>query len=365
MSAAKKAGTVARARAGTEPTIEDRLGAMKSALEHGSRVLILTHDNPDPDALAAAYGLLRLVDSFDGIAGRIGFGGFVGRAENRTMVRELGLPITPTRYVSFEDVDHIALVDTQPGTGNNSLPEGREATVVIDHHPLRGRTRNAAFYDVRANCGSTCTIITEYLRAAGIPLTGVLATALFYGIQSETQDLGREATEHDIQASLALYPGADRALISRIRYPDLPRAYFKSLHKSLERARTRGPVVISYLGKLDYPDLVAELADFYLRLDGARWSFCIGRFKDDVLISIRTSLPDAAAGELLRRVVGGDGAAGGHGMTAGARVPVADLSAEDARLRVEELVNRFIKELGVEDETGASLLENPTPPQDR
>jgi nanoRNase/pAp phosphatase (c-di-AMP/oligoRNAs hydrolase) len=338
-----------------------RLGELKSAIGEGGRVLILTHDNPDPDALASAYGLLRLVESFDDASARIAFGGFVGRAENRTMVRELGLPITPTRNVSFEDVDHIALVDTQPGTGNNSLPEGREATIVIDHHPLRGRTRNAAFHDVRDDCGSTCTIVTEYLQAADIPLEGVLATALFYGIQSETQDLGREATEDDIDASLALYPGADRALLSRIRYPDLPRAYFKSLHNSLERARTRGPVVISYLGKLDYPDLVAELADFYLRLDGARWSFCIGQFQEDVLISIRTSLPDAAAGELLRRVVGKDGAAGGHGMIAGARVPIGDLSAEDARLRVEELVNRFIKELGVDDETGAGLLESPPP----
>lgn len=357
---AKRPGEAAVRSAEATP-IEERLEKMRSALAGGDRVLILTHDNPDPDALASAYGLLRIISTCDGISGRIGFGGFVGRAENRTMVRELGLPITPTRFVSFEDVDHIALVDTQPGTGNNSLPEGREATIVIDHHPLRGRTRKAAFYDVRDDAGSTCTIITEYLQAAGIPLKGVLATALFYGIQSETQDLGREASQNDINASLALYPGADRALISRIRYPDLPRAYFRSLHNSLERARTRGPVVVSYLGKLDYPDLVAELADFYLRLDGATWSFCIGQFKEDVLISIRTSLPVAAAGELLRRVVGKDGTAGGHGMSAGARIPIADLSAEDARLRVEELVNRFIKELGVDDETGAGLLENPPP----
>ncbi|UCF20358.1 MAG: bifunctional oligoribonuclease/PAP phosphatase NrnA [Gemmatimonadota bacterium] len=336
-----------------------RLSELKAALRGGTRLLILTHDNPDPDALASAYALMRLVETFDGMSARIGFGGFVGRAENRTMVRELGLPITPTRMVSFEDVDHIALVDTQPGSANNSLPEDREAAIVIDHHPLRDQTRLAPFHDVRAECGATCTILTRYLQAAGIALEGMLATALFYGIQSETQDLGREATEDDIEASLALYPGADRALISRIRYPDLPTAYFRSLHRSLERTRTRGPVVISYLGFLDYPDLVAELADFYLRLRGSLWSFCIGQFQDDVLISIRTSLPDAAAGDLLHRVVGADGSAGGHGMMAGARIPVGELSAEDTRLKSEELVNRFIKELGVEDEAGGGLLDPP------
>ncbi len=321
-------------------------------------MLILTHDNPDPDALASAFALHKLVEALDGVGVRIGFGGFVGRAENRTMVRELNLPITPARYVSFDDVDLIALVDTQPGTFNNSLPDDREATIVIDHHPLRPDTKKVKFYDVREGCGSTCTILTQYLQAAGVRLDGVLATALFYGIQSETQDLGREAEEADIQASLALYQGADRELISRIRYPDLPRPYFRSLHRSLERARTRGPVIISYLGKLDYPDLVAELADFYLRFEGAYWSFCIGQFQGDIVISIRTSLRDAAAGELLRRVVGKDGSAGGHGMMAGARVPIGGLSAEDVRLKMEEVVNRFIKELGVEDQTGGGLLES-------
>jgi nanoRNase/pAp phosphatase (c-di-AMP/oligoRNAs hydrolase) len=335
-----------------------RLADLRAAAEGGGQMLILTHDNPDPDALASAFALLKLVETFDGLAGRIGFGGFVGRAENRTMVRELQLPVRQTSRVSFDNADIIALVDTQPGTLNNSLPEDRRATIVIDHHPMRPQTKKVKFSDVREGCGSTCTIMTQYLQAAGVPLVGDVATALFYGIQSETQDLGREAEQADIEASLALYPGADRELISRIRYPDLGRPYFKSLHRSLERARTRGPVIISYIGMLDYPDLVAELADFYLRFEGAYWSFCIGQFEEDIVISIRTSLRDAAAGELLRRVVGKDGNAGGHGMMAGARVSIVDLSAEDVRLKVEELVNRFIKELGVEDDTGGGLLDS-------
>ncbi len=335
-----------------------RLDELKAALDGGERLLVLTHDNPDPDALASAFALYKLVEKTDGVTARIAFGGFVGRAENRTMVHELGLPITPTWAVRFDDVDLIALVDTQPGTGNNSLPDDRRADIVIDHHPIRKQTKRAKFWDVRTDCGSSCTIMTQYLEAAGVPLKGRVATALFYGIQSETQDLGREAGDADLQASLKLYPGADRELISRIRYPDLPRAYFRSLHRSLERSRTRGPVLVSYVGKLDYPDLVAELADFYLRFEAAKWSFCIGIFEDSILISIRTSLRDAAAGQLLRRVVGKDGTAGGHGMMAGARVPIGHLSAEDQRLRSEELVNRFIKELGMEDETGGALLDD-------
>ena len=339
-------------------TNQERLDQLMAALSGGERLLILTHDNPDPDGLASAYALARLVEELDGKPVQAKFGGFVGRAENRTMIEELGLPFPLNGEVDFTDVDLVALVDTQPQTGNNSLPEDFDATIVIDHHPLRPDTRQAKYVDVRPEVGATCTILTQYLQTAGIPLDGVLATALFYGIQSETQDLGREAREADTQASVALYPGADREVISRIRYPDLPKRYFKSLHKSLERARTRGSVLICNMGQLEYPDLVAELADFYLRLKGADWSFCIGQFADSLVISVRTSLRDAAAGQLLRRVVGSDGNAGGHGMIAGARVPLHELSAEDARLKSEELVNRFVKELGEEDEGGGALLDS-------
>lgn len=334
----------------------DRLRKLERVLDGAKRMVVLTHDNPDPDAFASAYALLKVAHQVSGATARIGFGGIVGRAENRTMVRELALPVTPARDLHFDEFDIIALVDTQPGTGNNSLPADRDVGIVIDHHPHRQETERARFADVRPDVGATCTIMTEYLKAAGIPMEGDLATALFYGLQSETQDLGREATQKDMAASLALYPHTDRELLSRIRYPRVPKAYFKSLHRSLERTRTRGPVVVSMLGNLDYPDLVAELADLYLRLEGIEWSFCIGVFDNDLLVSVRTTRRDAAAGEILRDVVGREGSAGGHGMTAGARIPVGDLAAEDVRLRSEEVVNRFIKTLGVEDEVGGGLL---------
>jgi len=137
---------------------EPRLADLYDALRGGEHLLILTHDNPDPDALASAFALLALAQSLDGVTARIGFGGFVGRAENRTMVRELDLPIMPAWALNLDDADLVALVDTQPGTGNNSLPEGRDVAAVIDHHPLREDTKKARFWDVRVGCGSSSTI---------------------------------------------------------------------------------------------------------------------------------------------------------------------------------------------------------------
>jgi nanoRNase/pAp phosphatase (c-di-AMP/oligoRNAs hydrolase) len=70
-------------------------------------------------------------------------------------------------------------------------------------------------------------------------------------------------------------------------------------------------VVVSLLGDVQYPDMVAEVADFLLRLDGAEWSAAIGAFNGCLYCSIRTTDRDANAGDLLQGVLGAK-SAGGH-----------------------------------------------------
>lgn len=334
----------------------DQLGALTAAIDGARRVVVFTHDNPDPDSLAAAFALVRLVREFTHARTTIAFGGIVGRAENRAMIEALKLPVEPAETLKLRATDAAALVDTQPRTGNNSCPDGARIAVVIDHHRRRAYTRRVPFSDVRTHYGATATILTEYLRAAGVRLTGALATALFYGIQSETQDLGREAEIADVEASLYLYPRVQKRLLSRIRHAHLPIGYFRALHQALARARIRGRAVVVTMGDLAYPDLVAELADLFLRLEKVDWSVCVGRFEDDILVSIRSADPRAQASEIIRAAVGRRGFAGGHDMIAGGRVPVDDLTEEDARLLTEELVVRILKAVGQEDAPGADLL---------
>src|SRR5256885_7330038 len=113
-------------------------GGLAALKKHaaGGRAAVLTHDNPDPDSLAAALGLKRLFES-EGIPSTMAIGGIIGRAENRAMVRELKIDLQPIEKLDWAAHAVIAMVDTQPGTGNNSLPPGRTADVVIDHHPPR------------------------------------------------------------------------------------------------------------------------------------------------------------------------------------------------------------------------------------
>ena len=161
----------------------------------GSRsLLILTHDNPDPDGLSAASCLRYIVAKKLGLKSRVGYGGVVGRAENQAMLRLLKIHTTKLSESAIRRYKSVILIDTQPMTGNNSLPSDVRAVGVVDHHPQRRSTR-APFLDIRPTYGASATVLTEYLFASGLDIPTNLATALFYGIASETQDLGREVSE--------------------------------------------------------------------------------------------------------------------------------------------------------------------------
>ncbi len=199
-------------------------------------------------------------------------------------------------------------------------------------------------------------MIVEFLRAAKLEPGAQLATALFYGIQSETMDLGREASKAEIDASLFLYPRSDPASISRIRHARVPRAVYRSIHTGLEQAWSRGGVVCVPAGRLEYPDIVAQLADLFMRVDDVEWVIAAGRYRDGLYLSLRTFDPGAHAGDLVQRVVGDRGSAGGHGEMAGALIDVARLSSEEYDGLLRSLFDDFCILLGVGDEPRIPLV---------
>jgi len=333
------------------PTAEvtEKLVALRRALEGAERALVLTHDNPDPDAIASAAGLGFLIERTCGIPITLAFGGIIGRAENRALMEELDVPFERIEGLTPQDGTAFALVDTQPGAGNNSLPRGFAATVVLDHHPARSASDGSPFADIRPDYGASASMIVEYIRAAKLEPERKVATALFYGIQSETMDLGREASEADVAASVFLYPRTDPAAISRIRHARVPRGVYRSFHEGLEGAWGRGDVVFVPLGSLEYPDLVAQLADLFLKVHGVDWVIAAGRYQEDLLISVRAHLPDAHAGDLVQSVVRDRGSAGGHGEMAGARIGLQDMTDGNVEVFVNELFEEFAAALGVAD----------------
>jgi nanoRNase/pAp phosphatase (c-di-AMP/oligoRNAs hydrolase) len=187
-------------------TTKSRLNQLLRTLKGAENVLILPHNNPDPDAIACAVGLGHLLEQKLQVAPRIAYGGIVGRAENRALVRYLNYPLQRLAAADLQAASHVVLVDTQPGAGNNPLRGETAPAVVIDHHPWLERSAAAAFVDVRPELGAASTMMVEYLQAAGLAPEPPLATALFYGIKTDTLDLMRSATEADRIAFCNMLP---------------------------------------------------------------------------------------------------------------------------------------------------------------
>jgi nanoRNase/pAp phosphatase (c-di-AMP/oligoRNAs hydrolase) len=299
-----------------------RLARLLAAIGPARRVLVLTHDNPDPDALASAWALHAILSRGRRRDVDVAYGGLIGRPANRAMVSVLRFPLVSIERLDLSRYERFALVDSQPETGNNSLPAQRVPDVVIDHHPLREETRGARFFDVRPGYGATATLLGEYLEAARARVDRRLATALFYALKAETQDLARQTTARDIALYTRLFRVVDRQALSRIEHAPFSRNYFDWLQTAIAATRIDGAVALANLGPLDYPDRVAEFADIAIRLEGLEWALVLGRFEGALHLSVRTTR-GAGAGRVIRKIVGDLGKAGGHGTMAGGKVPIA------------------------------------------
>lgn len=321
------------------------LAQIVEASEPKGRWLVMTHDNPDPDALASAALLSHLLRERFQRKVTTAYGGLIGRAENREMVRALKLKFSHLRYLSLKNYTHFALVDTQPRTGNNQLPREITPDLVFDHHPLRKWTQSARFGDVRPEYGATVTILAEYLEASGLEASKADATALVYALRAETQDFGREFAPRDKALYDKYLTKVDKRALGKIQNAPLPLSYFKNLHQALENLSAVNTLVVSHLEEVDQPDIVPEIADLLLRMDGKTWSLSTGRYQGRVYLSIRTTNPRAEAGSIMRRLVGKNGKGGGHGMTAGGWVEITVGYAESPRSLQEQLAQRLAKAL--------------------
>ncbi len=349
-------------------TRDRRLKDLLAALDGCKRLCILMHTNPDPDCIAASWVLQRLVHARTKCKAEIVYNGIIGRAENQSMVRLLGIDLLHFNLIDRGDFDAFGLIDTQPGSGNNALPADIVPHIVIDHHPEQPATKKAVFSDLRETIGATATMLYEYAETAGIRMDAKLATALYYAIKAETQELGRGVTRADVDTYLALIKKVNKETIASIENAPLTTAYFIMLDRAIKGTCIHGPLVVSILGNVENPDMVSECADLMLRLEHVNYAFAAGRFNGDLSLSFRTSNPNIEAGQILKQVVGKDGTAGGHAEMAGGTIDghkKGGLGATKAACR--ELGQRLMKKLKIKngDLEGAPLLKSPdtTPSQ--
>lgn len=333
-----------------------RLRKLLAVARSHQRALVLTHDNPDPDAVASACGLAFLLSETARVDAQAAYGGIIGRAENKALLKVLHLPIVPVARLESHDHDLVCLVDTQPEVGNYSLASTQLPQLVIDHHPARPSSLLAAFHDVGGPAGATSTLVAQYLRAARLTPGPALATALFYGIKSDTRDLGREVEGVDVEIYNWLFPTVDKPALSRIEHPAVPARYFAAYHRAYERARVHGDgqAVVVDLGAVYVPEIVPEVAEKLVSLEGLRWSLATGSYKGELYLSLRLNDRRVNAGKLVREICAPrGGSAGGHGAMAGARIPLQGRTQEELSA---ELFGAFLHAFHLKAGPGAPLV---------
>ncbi len=337
---------------------KDKTDAFLDWMRGKGKGLIVIHNNPDPDSLASAMALRHLLTMKLNRDAVIAFSGMISRSENAAMARELEICLTPLEKVNIDDFSMICMLDTQPGTGNNSLPPDVTVDLVIDHHPIRESTRECKWVDIREEYGTTATILYEYLMAQDVSIGTKLATALFYAIKSETQDLGREAGKADRNAYLNLFPLTNKKLLYEITHPKLPQSHFLAIHKALKNAVIYANLLVITMGEITTPEVVSEMADYLVRLEGVDVAMSMGRYNNTLILSMRTTRHDLNAGEIMRKLVSGQGTAGGHGMTAGGRIDPASASPAALRCLEDSLTQKLLDDLGIPPCTPRALISS-------
>jgi nanoRNase/pAp phosphatase (c-di-AMP/oligoRNAs hydrolase) len=300
------------------------------------RVLILLHNDPDPDALASGLALRNLLRRTKA-TGIIGAVQGVTRPENLRMATMLDIhvePITPDMFATF---DRIATVDVQPHYFGGLLPR---VDLVVDHHPEQpGYT--AVFKDIRADYGSTSTILTEHLRAVDVNISERTATAMLYAIKSDTLFFARQTTSVDLEAFSFLYPLADAAMIRKMEGAEITMERLEHVIKATAMGAISEQVFCAHLGPVTREDFIPYTADFFLQLEGVKWTIVSGEVHGNLTISVRNLGYSKNAGEFVRRYFNDIGSAGGHRAMAKAVVPMAKFQAKFGPLEGIQIANKI------------------------
>ena len=345
-----------RVREVTATAQGERLRRLLATLRDAPEPLaVVTHDNPDPDAIAAALALADLAERV-GVDAEAGYTGRISHQENRALVNLLELDLRDLDGVDVpETYGSVALVDHAVPGVNDSLPSSVEPLIVIDHHPPEDGV-DAPFTDVRPALGATATMLTQYFETVGVEIDTTVATALLYGIRIDTRDFTRGVTEADFGAAATLVDRADPSVLDRVESPSIAGSVFAVLSAAIRNRIVRDDVVTSCVGELPDRDALPQAADELLAMEGVCVAVVYGHTDSTVYVSARARGAGVDLGEALRDAFGTIGSAGGHADMAGAQLDLGILGDPGDPEQLQEVLEEVVSDRVFE------TLQQTTPP---
>jgi nanoRNase/pAp phosphatase (c-di-AMP/oligoRNAs hydrolase) len=318
----------------------------------GKRIGIVVHDNPDPDAIASALAIRQISEDYELIPSIL-YKGEIGHQENKAFVNLLGIDLTNMEDTDTAEFDEFAMVDCSVPGANNLLRPGQHVGVVIDHHPVGDTEIDADFIDIRPTAGATATILTKYLQELNIEIGSELATALLYGIRTDTLDFKRNTESGDLAAAAFLYPLADHEVLDQLERPSMSIETLDIMGEAIKNRQVAGSYLLSNVGTIRDRDTLPQAADYLLNLEGISTTVVFGVTDEKIYVSGRSNDIRINLGEILKKTFT-EGSAGGHSTAAAAQIPLGvfrDIKDRQTLLRLvdEAVAKKFLSAVGVEE----------------
>jgi len=323
---------------------------------------IITHNNPDPDAIGSAMALSAIARSANPqkLKCRIFYDGIIGHQENRTMVNLLDIRMEKFDPQAIQECTHLALVDS-PGPGmNNALSPRTRVSIIIDHHRDGHGQEGTAFSDIRPGMGATASILSQYLQELDIPVEKNVATGLLYGIRADTREFRRNVTPQDLSNAAFLLPLTDADILDQITSPSLSQETLDVLGNAIRNRHIQSGYLFSNVGYVHNRDSLPQAADLLISLEGVNTALVYGITDDAIVISARNRDIRLHIGNVLAEAFGDIGDAGGHPNMAAATIPLNYFQRVRNKesllaLVMDPLLGKFMSLVGLGAEAGNGI----------
>lgn len=315
-----------------------KFNELVSLLRNEEKVYIQTHNFPDPDAIASAFGLQYLLGKY-GISSEIIYDGQLQSNPVERMISELNITISHNSEFEISGEEKIIIIDGCKGNKNVTGLKGIEIGI-IDHHNSTS-SEDVPFLDIRTDYGSCSSIISLYAKEAGIELSRNAATALAIGLHVDTDSFSRGVNFKDLEAYMFLFEKVEHSLVGSILRNNIFQEELELYRKALKDVVLYKEFAFYCFDDFCSQNLLGILADFFLSVEEIDFVALCAKGKDKVSVSVRSEKLEWNAALILEGIVKGLGQSGGHDTMAGAIIEDVYSFSE------KELYKRFIEKLNL------------------
>ena len=333
--------------------------ALKELTETYEKVLIMTHDKADCDAIGSSLGALRLIESF-GATVRLAIDydrlDVTAKKAYDILIEEepeiTDFFLDETRALSYLNSNTLLLVcDTQSPSlvMFKEIIDKAQHCAIIDHHRVGDVDfNNVEMSYVETYSSSTVELITEmFMFTQNSKLSPIEATLMLSGVVVDTNYFSYRTGFRTFEVASTLKEnGADMVKVKRVLRDSYDSE--KEISEAVVKSEILlGHFAISVIDKtFDDRTILAKISDRLLTIEGVDASFTISKTNDnEVAISARSL--DTINVQVIMEEMGG----GGH--LQAAAVQIKDANIEDVK---EQLLNILKRDYDVEGEDKMKVI---------